>query len=107
MPVYLYQASYASQGWKDQLDNTDNRLDAVTKMIEGAGGKVIAMYYAFGPSDLVEIVEWPSNQDAAAFAIAAVSTGVVKSVQTTLLMTSEEGTKAIRAAAKSAYRPPE
>jgi uncharacterized protein with GYD domain len=107
MPAFLYQASYTSDGWKDQLDNTDDRLDAVSRMVEGGGGKVKAMYYAFGPTDVVFIVDWPSAQDAASFAIAVASGGAVKSFTTTPLMTSEEGTKAIRAAAGSKYRPPE
>ena len=106
MPTFLYQGSYTSQGWKVQLDNTDDRLAALKKMIEGAGGKVISMYYAFGPHDAVYIVEWPSNQDAAAWAISVAAGDSVKSLQTTPLMTSEEGTKALRAAASSTYRAP-
>jgi uncharacterized protein with GYD domain len=106
MPAYLYQASYTSQAWKDQLDNTDDRLATVTKMVEGGGGKVLAAYYAFGPDDVVLIVDWPSNKDAAAFAIAVGAGGGAKSAQTTPLMTSEEGTQAIRAAASSTYRAP-
>jgi uncharacterized protein with GYD domain len=107
MPAFLFQVGYTSEGWKDQLDNTDDRLASVGKMIEKAGGKVLAMYYAFGPADVVCIAEWPSNQDAAAFAIAVASGGSVRTIQTTPLMTSEEGTKAIRAAAGSSYRPVE
>ena len=107
MPKFLYQVSYTSDAWKDQLDNTDNRLDSFTKMVEGGGGKVEAIYYAFGPNDVVFIVDWPSNQEAATLAIAIAAGGAVKSMSTTPLMTSDEGTKAIRAAAGSKYRPPE
>jgi uncharacterized protein with GYD domain len=106
MPAYLYQASYSSQAWNDQLDNTDDRLATVRQMIESAGGKVVAMYYAFGPADVVTIAEWPSNKDAAAFAIAVAASGSLKSLTTTVLMTSEEGTQAVRAAASSTYRAP-
>jgi uncharacterized protein with GYD domain len=106
MPAYLIQASYTSEGWKAQLDNTDDRLASVSKMIQDGGGKVVALYYSFGASDVVGIAEWPSNQDAASFAIAVASSGALKSYQTTPLMTAEEGTQAIRAAGKSNYRPP-
>lgn len=106
MPAYLFQASYTSEGWAAQVKNPQNRLAAVGSMIEGAGGKVVASYYAFGPSDVVIIAEMPDNVATAAFAIAVAAGGAVKSIQTTPLMTAEEGTQAIRTAGGTGYRPP-
>ncbi len=106
MPSYLVQAAYTSEGWAAQVKNPQNRLAAVAKMIESAGGKVVASYYAFGPHDVVIIAEMRDNAAMAGFAIAAAAAGALKSLQTTPLMTAEEGAQAIRAAGSSAYRPP-
>lgn len=73
-------------------------------MIENAGGKVIAGYYAFGPHDVVLIAEMADNTAAAAFSIAVAAAGAAK-VQATPLMTPEEGLQAIRAAGSTGYRP--
>jgi uncharacterized protein with GYD domain len=106
MPAYLLQASYSPEGWAAQVRNPQNRLAAVAGMIESVGGRAIASYYAFGPHDVVIIAEMPDNVSAAAFSIAVAAAGAIKSLQTTPLMTPEEGAQAIRAAAGSAYRPP-
>lgn len=106
MPTYLYQAAYTPQSWANQVKKPGNRLTAVAKMVKESGGKVIASYYAFGKHDVVIIAEMPDNAAAAAFSIAAAAGGSLSSLRTTPLMTEAEGVKAIRAAGKSAYRPP-
>lgn len=106
MPAYLFQVAYTSQAWASQVKKPGDRLGAVAKMITASGGKVVASYYAFGPHDVVIIADMPDNTAAAAFAISVAAAGAVSHLQTTPLMTAAEGTKAIRAAGKSAYKPP-
>ncbi len=106
MPTYLYQAAYTSQAWAGQVKKPADRLAAVGKMIKDSGGKVVSSYYAFGPHDVVIIAEMPDNTAAASFAIAVAAAGAVSHLRTTPLMTAAEGLKAIRAAGKSAYKPP-
>ncbi len=106
MPTYLYQAAYTSQSWAGQVKKPADRLKAVGEMVKASGGKVVASYYAFGDHDVVLIVEMPDNTAAATFSIAAAAGGALSHLRTTPLMTSVEGLKAIRAAGKSAYRPP-
>jgi len=66
------------------------------------------MYYCFGEYDAVAIAEFPSNDAAAAFSLAATAGGAIKAVKTTPLMTIEDGLSAMRKAseASTAYRAP-
>ena len=87
------------------MKNPQDRLKAVTPAVEGHGGKMIDGYLCFGEYDLVAILDMPNNVSAAAFAMAAAAGGAVKSIKTTPLMTTREGTDAMRQAGSSKYRP--
>jgi uncharacterized protein with GYD domain len=106
MPHYLYHVDYVADAWATQVKNPKHRMETITPVIEKMGGKVICAYYTFGKDDLIAIVEMPSNEASAAFAIAASAGGAVSNIATTVLMTMDEGFKAIQAAAKVAYAPP-
>ncbi len=104
MPLYMYQASYTSEAWAEQLKNPQNRLEQMRPVVEAAGGKLLAFYYAFGEYDVVAIMEAPDNVSISALAIAA--GGALKAGKTTVLMTPEEGLEAMRRAGGTGYRPP-
>lgn len=106
MPHYLYHVDYTADAWKTQVNNPKHRMEAIAPVIEKMGGKLISAYYTFGTEDLIAIVEMPSNHEAAAFAIAASAGGAVSNISTTVLMTMDEGFKAIQAAGKVTYAPP-
>ena len=58
MPKYLVQASYTTEGLKGlQKDKASGRKGAVSKAIEGLGGKLEAIYFAFGADDVVVIFD--------------------------------------------------
>lgn len=104
MPTYLWQASYRPEGVAGLLkDGGSKRRAAVQQMAEKVGGKVIAMYYAFGEADVYGIVEFPDHASAAAVSLAVNASGAVQ-LRTTVLITPEE----VDAAAKKSvgYRPP-
>jgi uncharacterized protein with GYD domain len=104
MPTYLWQASYTAEGTKGLLkDGGSKRRAAVQQMIEKAGGKLHAFYYAFGEADVCGIAEFPDQATAAAVSLAVNATGVVH-FRSTVLISPEE----IDAAAKKsvAYQPP-
>ena len=106
MPSYLYRVGYTSQAWANQLKHPQNRVEAVRPVVEGLGGKIVSAYYAFGEDDLVFICDMPDNVAAAAFSIAAGAGGALTHVHTTPLMSIDEGMKAIKKGAASAYKPP-
>jgi uncharacterized protein with GYD domain len=71
MPKYLVQASYTAEGLKGlQKDKASGRKEAVSKAIEGLGGKLESIYFAFGADDVVVIFDLPDNVAAARLAIA-------------------------------------
>ena len=90
MPKYLVQASYTAEGLKGlQKEKASGRKEAVSKAIEGLGGKLEAIYFAFGADDVVVIFDLPDNVAAARLAIAVGASGLIRT-RTTPLLTVEE-----------------
>jgi len=106
MAHFLCQASYTSGSWATQIKNPQNRIEQVGKMFASKGIKFISGYYSFGEFDLCLILEGPDNVSAASALIAAASGGALSKIQTTVLMTHEEGLEAIRGAGTVDYSPP-
>lgn len=100
MPHYLVQGAYAPETWARMVKNPQSRVEAVRPVVENLGGKLIAAYLAFGEYDVVALVQLPDNVSAAAFSMAMSSSGALKAVKTTPLMTEEEGIEALRKAGR-------
>jgi uncharacterized protein with GYD domain len=104
MPRFLIDASYTSDGVKGvQSGGGTARVEAVTKAVEGLGGRVECFYFAFGDRDVYTVLDLPDNETAVALAIAVGSSGLVD-IRTTPLVTPEE----VDAAAEKSvsYTPP-
>ncbi|MEP6688907.1 MAG: GYD domain-containing protein [Gemmatimonadales bacterium] len=104
MPTYLLQGSYTSEGVKGLAkDGGTKRRATVKEMVEKAGGKVHAFYFALGDSDVYTIVEFPDAATAVAVSLAVNGSGAVN-LKTTALLSPED----FDAAAKQSigYRPP-
>jgi uncharacterized protein with GYD domain len=104
MPTYLWRASYTADGTKGLMkEGGSKRRAAVQQMVEKAGGKLHAFYFAFGDADVYGIAEFPDAATAVAVSL-AVNASAAVTIKSTLLMTAEE----MDAAAKKAigYRPP-
>jgi len=90
MPKYLYQSSYTVEGLKGLMkDGGSKRKEVAKKLVESLGGKLEALYFAFGGTDVYLIVDAPDNASAAAGAIAVTAAGGA-SIKTTVLITPEE-----------------
>jgi uncharacterized protein with GYD domain len=104
MPKYLIQASYTAEGVKGLLkEKATGRLDAVTRAVEAAGGKVDAFYWAFGEHDVVAIFDFPDNVSGSALALAVAASGQIR-IRTTPLLTAAEVDQAV--ARTVSFRPP-
>jgi len=104
MPMYLWQGSYTSEGAKGLAkEGGTKRRSAVQQMIEKAGGKLHAFYFAIGESDVYGIAEFPDTATAVAVSLAVNGSGAVE-LKTTALLSPED----FDAAAKKSigYRPP-
>jgi uncharacterized protein with GYD domain len=104
VPKYLWKVSYTKSGVRGVAkEGGSSRHEAVKQAIESLGGKLEAIYFAFGEADVYVIGELPDNESAAALSLAANSTeGLV--AQTIVLMTAED----FDAASKKqvSFRPP-
>jgi uncharacterized protein with GYD domain len=101
---FLVQASYSAEGVRGLLkEGGSERRAAVTKVVEGLGGKVDAFYFAYGDIDAYLIVDVPDAAAGIAVSMAVNASGAV-SCSTMPLITPEE----IDAACKKSvtYRAP-
>jgi uncharacterized protein with GYD domain len=104
MANYLVMASYSPDGIKGVLKSGGTaRVDAVSKAVQGLGGKMHSFHFAFGGDDAYVLVELPDNVAAAALGLAVSSTGLA-SVKTIVLLTPAEIDEAAKR--QVAYTPP-
>ena len=104
MPKYLVEASYTSEGLKNlQKDRAEGRTAAIRTAVQSIGGKLESLYWCLGEYDAVLVVELPDTASAAAMAMAASSSGLVRT-KTTQLLTGNEVDLALSKTVK--YRPP-
>ena len=99
MPLYLYQAAYTPESWAAQMQNPQNRVEAVGRQVcEAVGGKLVGGWLCFGEYDLVIIADVPNNESMAGVALAVGAGGAIKASKTTVLMTGQEGVEALEKA---------
>jgi uncharacterized protein with GYD domain len=106
MALYMVQVAYTPESWTAMVKVPQDRLQAVKPVIERLGGKVVDGWLSFGKYDLVAVFELPDDVSAAAFAMAVSATGAVKDYLTTPLITIQQGTEAMKKAARAGYQPP-
>ena len=104
MGKYLLQASYSQAGLAGLVkEGGTSRRAAIAETIEGAGGSLESLYYAFGANDLFITADLPDDAAATAVSLAIGSAGAL-SVSVTVLITPETVDDAISRSVP--YRPP-
>ncbi len=104
MPTYLWRGSYTADGAKGLMkDGGTKRRAAVQQMVERAGGKLHAFFFAIGDADVYGIAEFPDAATAVAVSLAVNGSGAVN-LQSTLLLSPEEFDAATKKSV--GYRPP-
>lgn len=106
MPTFMYQAAYTPEAWAKMAKNPQDRISAVTPVVEAAGGKVVGGWFSFGEYDVVAIFEMPDNKSAASVAVAFATGGALKAARTTPLFTPAEAMEVMAGAGKLTYKPP-
>ena len=79
------------------------RRAAIQRALEGVGGNLDAIYFAFGDDDVYLICDAPANASVASIALAAGAGGGART-KTTALLSPEEVDEATRKSVD--YRPP-
>ena len=104
MAKYMFQASYTLPGLKGLLkDGGTKRMEVISQMCEGMGGRLESFYYAFGGNDAYVVADLPDNVNATAAAL-TVAAGGGATVKTVVLITPEEVDKATKQSVS--YSPP-
>jgi uncharacterized protein with GYD domain len=104
VPKFMVVGSYTPEGAKGLAkEGATARRAAIAEDAESVGGKVEAVYFAFGSDDFYIVLDLPDSAAAAAISVAANQTGTVTS-RTILLMTPEEMDAALKRNVR--FRPP-
>ena len=108
MAKYLITGSYTQKGMEGLLkDGGTGRREALKKAVEAFGGKLEALYYAFGENDFYIIEDLPDNVTMTAGLLAVAATGATKT-KTVVLLAPEEVDAAVGKAKSlgASYRAP-
>ena len=90
MAKYLIEASYTAEGLRGLAkDKASGRQAAVSKAIAAVGGKLDAIYFAFGDKDAYVLCDIPDNVSAAALSMAVSGTGLARTTTIPLLTVDE------------------
>jgi uncharacterized protein with GYD domain len=104
MSKFLMQISLTQDGVRGLAkDGGTKRRQAAEQFFKSAGGKLEALYFAFGDTDVFAIVDFPDNASAAAISLAGNGAGQAN-VKATVLISAEEMDQA--AQKSQGLRPP-
>jgi uncharacterized protein with GYD domain len=106
MPMYMSRFSYTPETWARMIASPDDRQKAAASYIDSVGGKMHGLWFAFGQQDGFVVWEAPDNVSVAAAAVASGSSGAFRSLETTVLITADEMSKALKKAQKVTYHAP-
>jgi uncharacterized protein with GYD domain len=104
MSKFLMQGSFTRDGITGLTkEGGTKRRQAVQQFFSTVGGKLEALYFAFGDTDVYAVADFPDNVTAAAVSLAANAAGVLH-VKATVLISPEEMDQA--AQKSEGLRPP-
>src|SRR2546421_2484115 len=108
MAKFAVIGGYTAEAWSKMIDNPGDRVAAVQKVAQAAGGKLDSFFWSFGDDDYLAIIDAPDDVTAGSVAIAVGSSGSLRNLRTIKLITPEEGRKVLEKAkaAKAVYAPP-
>jgi len=102
MPIYISRGRYTSDAVQGMLANPENREDAIAKLFQSVGGKLISWYLTFGEHDWLVIGEFPDEKAAASAILAAAAGGSLAHIETTVAMTAKDAVATFGSAGKLA-----
>ena len=102
MSIYISRGRFTSNAVKGMLSKPEDREEAVAKLFESVGGKLIKWYLTFGPHDWLVIGEFPDEKAAASAVLAAAAGGSLSDIETTVAMTAKDAAATFKSAGKAA-----
>src|SRR4051794_31877395 len=95
MRYYFYKGIYTSEAWKGLVDNPRDISEAMKPSIERFGGRVVACFQLLG-GEPEGFIEFPDDAASMAWAIYLRTTGLLRDIELTPVMSTEEGLKVLR-----------
>jgi uncharacterized protein with GYD domain len=102
MTIYISRGRFTSDAVKGMVAKPENREEAVSKLCESVGGKLIGWYLTFGHHDWLSIAEFPDDKAAASAILAAAAGGSLTDIETTPAMTAKDAHATFVSAGKAA-----
>jgi uncharacterized protein with GYD domain len=102
MPTFICQGRYSREAMQGMIKSPEDRTEAVSKLVQSVGGKLLSYYVTFGETDFLLVVEAPDERAMAATVLAAAAGGGVTDLKTTVAMTPAEAMQAFRKAGELA-----
>ena len=106
MGIFITQGNYSEQAVKGMVDNPEDRLGAVTGLMESVGAKLLQYYVTTGEYDFLVVTEADNMTDVVSGLMIAGSTGGVANLKTVQAMTTQEAKLAMEKAntARAGFR---
>jgi uncharacterized protein with GYD domain len=108
MPHYIQFFTYAKSAWRGMVEHPEDREEAARKVIDAAGGRLLAFYWMVGEYDGFAIFEAADAVAAEAVSVAVSASGRISDVKTARLLDKGEVRRSLEAAkvVATAYDPP-
>lgn len=108
MPHYIHYFTYDKSAWRGMVEHPEDREDAARKVIDAAGGRLLAFYWMAGDYDGFTIFEAADAVAAQAVSAAVSASGRIADVKTVRLLDKGEVRRSLEAAKLIAtvYDPP-
>src|SRR3974377_1443402 len=102
MTIYISRGRFTSDAVKGMVAKPENREEAVSKLCESVGGRLIGGYFTFGHHDWLSIAEFPDDKAAASAVLAAAAGGSLTDIETVPAMTAKDAHATFVSAQKAA-----
>jgi uncharacterized protein with GYD domain len=102
MTIYISRGRFTADALKGMLAKPENRQEAVAKLFDSVGGKLIGWYLTFGRHDWLAIGEFSDERGAASAILAAAAGGSLSDIETTVAMSATDAKATFEAAGKAA-----
>ena len=107
MPIFITQGRFTREYIKGGLAKPEDRQEAISRLCEQAGGKLIHLYFTLGQHDFTVVSEMPDAQAASMLALVAAAGGGIENTVTMQAFTTAEAKALFERAGKIAgsYKP--
>jgi uncharacterized protein with GYD domain len=100
MPFFIAQGRFTRDAVRGMIAAPEDRTEAVNKLMESVGGKLVSWYLTSGEYDWLLVVDAPDQEAAMTAAIVAAGGGGVTDAKTSIAFTGPQA-KAMFEKAKS------